>query len=121
MTFGTLLIADCVGGADSVTDKPSAANSSTTVSSSAEAVKEQSKGQELTETLPSTSWQGTEVYDRNNNDLATGNVNLTGLTRYNGEAGFYELFDKETGKACSNEGTFLATGSDEKHILISDT
>ena len=108
LTFSTLLIAGCAGGANSATDKSSAASSSTAVSSSAEAAKEQSKGQELTEILSSTDWQGTKVYDKNNNDLTAENANFIGLAKYDGETGFYEFFDKET-----DDG--------EKRILISDT
>ena len=103
LTFSTLLIAGCAGGANSATDKSSAASSSTAVSSSAEAAKEQSKGQELTEILSSTDWQGTKVYDKNNNDLTAENANFIGLAKYDGE------------------GTFFVTDDGEKRILISDT
>ena len=121
LTFSTLLIAGCAGGANSATDKSSAASSSTAVSSSAEAAKEQSKGQELTEILSSTDWQGTKVYDKNNNDLTAENANFIGLAKYDGETGFYEFFDKETGETRGDEGTFFVTDDGEKRILISDT
>ena len=121
LTFSTLLIAGCAGGANSATDKSSAASSSTAVSSSAEAAKEQSKGQELTEILSSTDWQGTKVYDKNNNDLTAENANFIGLSKYDGETGFYEFFDKETGETRGDEGTFFVTDDGEKRILISDT
>ena len=114
LTFST-------GGANSATDKSSAASSSTAVSSSAEAAKEQSKGQELTEILSSTDWQGTKVYDKNNNDLTAENANFIGLAKYDGETGFYEFFDKETGETRGDEGTFFVTDDGEKRILISDT
>jgi len=99
LTFSTLLIAGCAGGANSATDKSSAASSSTAVSSSAEAVKEQSKGQ----------------------DLTAENANFIGLAKYDGETGFYEFFDKETGETRGDEGTFFVTDDGEKRILISDT
>ena len=121
LTFSTLLIAGCAGGANSATDKSSAASSSTAVSSSAEAAKEQSKGQELTEILSSTDWQGTKVYDKNNNDLTAENANFIGLAKYDGETGFYEFFDKNTGETRGDEGTFFVTGDDTKRILISRT
>ena len=108
LTFSTLLIAGCAGGANSATDKSSAASSSTAVSSSAEAAKEQSKGQELTEILSSTDWQGTKVYDKNNNDLTAENANFIGLAKYDGETR-------------GDEGTFFVTDDGEKRILISDT
>ena len=95
LTFSTLLIAGCAGGANSATDKSSAASSSTAVSSSAEAAKEQSKGQELTEILSSTDWQGTKVYDKNNNDLTAENANFIGLAKYDGETGFMNFSTKK--------------------------
>ena len=121
LTFSTLLIAGCAGGANSATDKSSAASSSTAVSSSAEAAKEQSKGQELTEILSSTDWQGTKVYDKNNNDLTAENANFIGLAKYDGETGFYEFLDKNTGETRGDEGTFFVTGDGTKRILISRT
>jgi hypothetical protein len=39
-------------------------------------------GQELTKILSGTNWQGTKVYDKNNNDLTKENANFIGLAKY---------------------------------------
>ncbi len=80
-----------------------------------------SRGEQLSKILSSTNWQGTKVYDANNNDLTEENMNFIGLAKYEKETGFYEFFDKETGETRGDEGTFFITNGGEKRILISRT
>lgn len=67
----------------------------------------QTKGDKVTKILSGTDWQGTRVYDAAGNDLTAENANFIGLAKYDGETGFYEFFDKNTGETRGDEGTFL--------------
>lgn len=71
--------------------------------------------------LAQTSWQGTKVLDINGKDLTQENKSFIGLAKYDEKTGFYEFFDKETGKTRGDEGTYFVTNDGEKRILISDT
>lgn len=51
-------------------------------------------GQEMTKILSDTNWQGTKVYDKNNNDLTKENANFIGLAKYDAEASRYEFLIK---------------------------
>ena len=55
-------------------------------------------GDKATKILSGTDWQGTRVYDAAGNDLTAENANFIGLAKYDGETGFYEFFDKNTGE-----------------------
>ncbi|UED80313.1 DUF4822 domain-containing protein [Lysinibacillus sp. CD3-6] len=79
------------------------------------------KGQTLANILSSTNWQGTRVYDKDNNDLTEENAGFIGLAKYDSETGRYEFFDAKTGKTRGDEGTFFMTNDGIKRILISDT
>jgi len=67
------------------------------------------KGQEMANMLSSTNWQGTKVYDKDNNDLTAENANFIGLAKYNVETGHYEFFDATTGESRDDKGTFFIT------------
>lgn len=79
------------------------------------------KGQEMMNLLSSTNWQGTKVYDQDNNDLTKENANFIGLAKYDSETGHYEFFDSATKETRGDEGTFFVTNDGEKRILISNT
>ncbi|MGE7842810.1 DUF4822 domain-containing protein [Lysinibacillus sp. NPDC093712] len=79
------------------------------------------KGQTLANILSSTKWQGTRVYDKDNNDLTEENAGFIGLAKYDAETGRYEFFDAKTGKTRGDEGTFFMTNDGTKRILISNT
>ena len=79
------------------------------------------KGQEMGNVLSSTNWQGTRVYDKDNNDLTKENAGFIGLAKYDSETGRYEFFDAKTGETRGDEGTFFMTNDGTKRILISDT
>lgn len=79
------------------------------------------KGTQYTDILSATSWQGTIVYDKDNNDLTEENEGFIGLAKYDGATGFYEFFDKETTETRGDEGIFFITNDGEKRILISQT
>ncbi|MFJ7183180.1 DUF4822 domain-containing protein [Lysinibacillus xylanilyticus] len=79
------------------------------------------KGQTIANILSSTNWQGTRVYDKDNNDLTKENAGFIGLAKYDFESGRYEFFDAKTGKTRGDEGTFFMTNDGKKRILISDT
>lgn len=81
--------------------------------------KNSTKGDDLTTILAKTDWQGTRVYDKDNNDLTAENANFIGLAKYDGTIGHYEFFDKETGESRGDEGTFFITADGAKRILIS--
>ncbi|CAH0149106.1 hypothetical protein SRABI96_00666 [Peribacillus sp. Bi96] len=77
-------------------------------------------GQELTEILSGTNWQGTKVYDKNNNDLTKENANFIGLAKYDEETSRYEFFDQNTKKSRGDKGTFFIT-NDKIRVLISES
>ncbi|WP_274308936.1 DUF4822 domain-containing protein [Solibacillus daqui] len=79
------------------------------------------KGQEMVNLLGSTDWQGTKVYDKDNNDLTKENANFIGLAKYDAETGRYEFFDAATKETRGDEGTFFVTNDGKKRILISNT
>lgn len=78
-------------------------------------------GQKLANILGSTNWQGTRVYDKDNNDLTKENTGFIGLAKYDAETGHYESFDAQTGETRGDEGTFFMTNDGMKRILISKT
>lgn len=79
------------------------------------------KGQEMMNLLGSTNWQGTKVYDKDNNDLTKENANFVGLAKYDAETGHYEFFDAATKETRGDEGTFFMTNDGGKRVLISNT
>jgi hypothetical protein len=82
---------------------------------------EKNKGDKLTKTLGKTNWQGTKVYDKDNNDLTAENANFIGLAKYDAEKGRYEFFDAKTGESRGDRGMFFITNDGTKRILISET
>ncbi|MGY3767154.1 DUF4822 domain-containing protein [Vagococcus vulneris] len=121
----TLLLVGC--GSNVATTKDSSQSSKgssiveSTDTSSAAATTEKGKGAEYTDLLTATNWQGTKVYDKDNNDLTAENEGFIGLAKYDKETGYYEFFDKATGETRGDEGTFFITADGEKRILISAT
>lgn len=103
--------------------KESPEDSSSTKATTTEIVKDnvKLKGVTLENTLTSTNWQGTRVYDKENNDLTEENKEFIGLAKYDLKTNYYEFFDKETGETRGDEGTFFITNDGEKRILISKT
>ncbi|WP_458355232.1 DUF4822 domain-containing protein [Peribacillus frigoritolerans] len=77
-------------------------------------------GQELTEILSGTNWQGTKVYDKNNNDLTKENANFIGLAKYDDKTSRYEFFDKNTKESRGDKGTFFITNG-KMRVLISES
>lgn len=119
LTVGALcLLAAC--GTDKKGTTATSANK-TEASSQVEAQADLSKGQELTDILTNTNWQGTVVYDQNKEDLTKENAGFIGLAKYDSATNFYEFFDKETGETRGDEGTFFITEDGDKRILISAT
>ncbi|MEH7526143.1 DUF4822 domain-containing protein, partial [Bacillus sp. JJ1503] len=72
------------------------------------------KGQEIANILSSTNWQGTRVYDKDNNDLTKENSNFIGLAKYDVKSGRYEFFDAKTGESRGDKGTFFITNDGKK-------
>ncbi len=83
--------------------------------------KEQTKGQELTNVLGDTNWQGTKVYDKDNNDLTSQNMGFIGLAKYDADTAKYEFFDKETKASRGDMGTFFITNDGMKRVMISES
>lgn len=71
-----------------------------------QAQEELTKGQEMATILSATNWQGTKVYDKDNNDLTEENSNFIGLAKYDVKTGHYEFFDATTGESRDDKGTF---------------
>lgn len=112
--LGGVLLAGCSTDKKEGTKSPKETTQSTTV-------KDETKGEKLTKLLTDTNWQGTKVYDKDNNDLTEENQGFIGLAKYDQETGYYEFFDKETGESRGDEGTFFITADGEKRILMSKT
>lgn len=79
------------------------------------------KGQELASILSNTNWQGTKVYDKDNNDLTKENANLIGLAKYDDETSRYEFFDKTKKESRGDKGTFFITNDGKIRVLISES
>lgn len=79
------------------------------------------KGQEMVKILSSTNWQGTKVYDKDNNDLTKENANFIGLAKYDDETSRYEFFDKATKESRGDKGTFFITNDGKIRVLISES
>ncbi|MFP5108854.1 DUF4822 domain-containing protein [Neobacillus sp. C211] len=79
------------------------------------------KGQELASILSNTNWQGTKVYDKDNNDLTKYNANFIGLAKYDNETSRYEFFDKTTKESRGDKGTFFITNDGKVRVLISES
>lgn len=119
-----LILAGCASqGAESTGSSQKAETSSSQVvtEKTKKESKEETKGEKLTKILSETNWQGTKVYDKNNQDVTEENSDFIGLAKYDAETGYYEFFDKETGETRGDEGTFFVTADGEKRILISKT
>ena len=86
-----------------------------------QAVDQLTKGQEMANILSSTNWQGTKVYDKDNNDLTAENANYIGLAKYDVETGHYEFFDATTGESRDDKGTFFITNDGQSRVLISES
>ncbi|MEH6937270.1 DUF4822 domain-containing protein [Bacillus sp. JJ664] len=81
----------------------------------------ETKGQEMSNILSSTNWQGTRVYDKNHQDLTKENVNFIGLAKYEAKSGRYEFFDAKTGNSRGDTGTFFISNDGKKRIHISES
>ncbi|WP_144554514.1 DUF4822 domain-containing protein [Bacillus sp. X1(2014)] len=79
------------------------------------------KGQKLASILSNTNWQGTKVYDKDNNDLTKYNANFIGLAKYDDETSRYEFFDKTTKESRGDKGTFFITNDGKVRVLISES
>ncbi|MEI3894142.1 MULTISPECIES: DUF4822 domain-containing protein [Bacillus] len=79
------------------------------------------KGQKMANILSDTNWQGTQVYDKDKNDLTKENANFIGLAKYDAKSGRYEFFDAKTGASRGDKGTFFITNNGKKRILISES
>lgn len=78
-------------------------------------------GQEFASILNSTNWQGTKVYDKDNNDLTKENANFIGLAKYDDQTSRYEFFDKGTKESRGDKGTFFITNDGKIRVLISES
>ncbi|SDZ32226.1 DUF4822 domain-containing protein [Thermoactinomyces sp. DSM 45892] len=113
---GFSLVATGCGAASSSTPDQGKQNTEQVVQKN-----ELSKGQEMAKILGSTNWQGTKVYDKDQNDLTKENANFIGLAKYEATSGRYEFFDAKTGKSRDDKGTFFVTNDGQKRILISES
>lgn len=86
-----------------------------------ESEKKLSKGQELSNILNNTTWQGTKVYDKDGKDLTKENANLISIAKYDNKMAKYEFFDKSTKASRGDMGTFFITNDGNTRVLISET
>lgn len=121
--IGTMMVAGLVlaGCSTNATTESSTSQTSAEVKKETMETPSETKGENLTHLLSGTNWQGTKVYDKDNNDLTAENQGFIGLAKYDQETGYYEFFDKETGETRGDEGTFFLTADGEKRVLISKT
>lgn len=70
-------------------------------------------------TLSNTNWQGTNVYDKDGNDVTDLNSSFIGLAKYDSKTNRYEFFDKSTSESRGDKGVFFVTPDGKKRILIS--
>ncbi|MBO0440648.1 DUF4822 domain-containing protein [Candidatus Enterococcus ikei] len=113
-----LLLAGCSVGAQETLGAKSSSQQQSEQSKHGNA---KTKGDKLNKILGKTNWQGTKVYDKDNNDLTAENANFIGLAKYDAETGRYEFFDAKTGESRGDRGTFFITNDGTKRILISET
>lgn len=113
-----VLLAGCNAGAKESNDSKDSSQQQTEQTKKANS---DNKGEQLTKILGETNWQGTKVYDKENNDLTKENANFIGLAKYDGDTGRYEFFDAQTGESRDDRGTFFITNDGTKRILISET
>ncbi|HWK23410.1 MAG TPA: DUF4822 domain-containing protein [Ureibacillus sp.] len=80
-----------------------------------------SNGDEIAKILGSTLWQGTKVYDKDNNDLTKENSNFIAIAKYDDQTSRYEFFDKESKNSRGDYGTFFMTNDGKYRVLISES
>ena len=114
-----LLLTGC--GATGQSSDESKANNESKTEEVQQSTDQSTKGQELATILGETNWQGTKVYDNDNNDLTAENTNFIGLAKYDAQTGHYEFFDAKTKGSRGDSGTFFITNDGSKRILISET
>ncbi|WP_249663981.1 DUF4822 domain-containing protein, partial [Lysinibacillus sp. D4B1_S16] len=116
-------------GQDKEPEKGNTSNSEETKTESAatdnttkeQAQEELTKGQEMATILSATNWQGTTVYDKNNNNLTEENLNFIGLAKLDVNTGHYVFLDASTGENRDDKGTFFITNDGKQRILISES
>ncbi|MDN4495545.1 DUF4822 domain-containing protein [Ureibacillus sp. BA0131] len=82
---------------------------------------ELSNGDDIAKILGSTLWQGTKVYDKDNNDLTEENSNFIAIAKYDDKTSRYEFFDKESKNSRGDYGTFFMTNDGKYRVLISES
>lgn len=121
---GGFVIAGCAvneEGSENVSENDAAEETAVQEEESQTHADSTSNGEEQSDILTSTNWQGTVVYDEEGNDLTEENSEFIGLAKYEQETNRYEFFDKETGETRGDEGLFFITNDGEKRILISES
>ncbi|KGR74752.1 DUF4822 domain-containing protein [Ureibacillus sinduriensis] len=98
----------------------SAINSTANKSTQTEESKS-SNGDDVATILGSTLWQGTKVYDKDNNDLTEENSNFIAIAKYDYQTSRYEFFDKESKNSRGDYGTFFMTNDGKFRVLISES
>jgi len=78
-------------------------------------------GEEMAAILAQTNWQGTKVYDKDQNDLTNENLNFIGLAKYDAENARYEFFDKTTKESRGDYGLYFITNDGKHRVLISES
>lgn len=120
--FGSFAILSACGNtggtSGNVTNTPDVQNEQAETNN---AEQQLTKGQTAANILSNTNWQGTRVYDKDNNDLTKENAGFIGLAKYDYKTGRYEFFDAKTEETRGDEGTFFVTNDGMKRILVSNT
>ncbi len=80
-----------------------------------------SDGNEVANILGSTLWQGTKVYDKDQNDVTEYNLNFIAIAKYDNEASQYEFFDLESKESRGDYGTYFISNDGKFRVLISES
>lgn len=78
------------------------------------------QGNNKSDKLSITNWQGTKVYDEQNKDLTSQFAGFISYAKYDANTNKYEFFDKKTKKG-KDSGIYFLTNNGKKRILLSET
>ncbi len=92
-----------------------------TESNPSENSKAMSDGDEVANILGSTLWQGTKVYDKDQNDVTEYNLNFIAIAKYDNETSQYEFFDINSKESRGDYGTYFISNDGKFRVLLSES
>lgn len=123
MSLSTALIAGCTSSNSEDTSKAIDSEETTSENQIVETENNAivSDGEDIAKILGNTMWQGTKVYDENQNDLTEYNSNFIAIAKYEFETSRYEFFDKDSKESRGDFGTYFITNDGKYRVLISES